>query len=268
MAASGQWGDLAPRVISAIVMSVIGVAAIWVGGPWFEGLATVLAGIMVWELVRMIDPEERLKPILYGLLTSFTLLAILMPFGLPKWALFLAVPVAGLIELKRGKFIFAFYSLAVILAVWELIFIRNIFGVVVMAGLVLIVVATDIAGYFAGKSIGGRKFWPSISPKKTWSGTIAGWIAAGLVGAVFVIWGGFDWFIIPAAMLLSFAGQLGDIAESAIKRRFGIKDSSNLIPGHGGFLDRFDALIGAALMAMLISFSVIFTATYLMGVSP
>jgi phosphatidate cytidylyltransferase len=113
--------------------------------------------------------------------------------------------------------------------------------------LVTVVVATDVAGYFAGRLIGGPKFWPRISPKKTWSGTAAGWVAAAIVGLIFS--GGMTqagWVLIPLSVAVSFASQMGDIAQSAAKRRKGIKDSSNLIPGHGGVFDRFDGMLGAS----------------------
>lgn len=118
----------------------------------------------------------------------------------------------------------------------------------VILWLVALVIATDTAGYFAGKTIGGPKFWARISPKKTWAGTIAGWIAAALVGLLF---GGVGLMVISA--LVAFASQMGDAAESALKRHTGIKDSSNLIPGHGGVFDRFDAMMGAALVVTVLN---------------
>ena len=105
---------------------------------------------------------------------------------------------------------------------------------------------------FAGRMIGGPKFWPAVSPKKTWSGTIAGWIGAGALGAAFMPITGAGATLILISMATSFASQMGDIAESAIKRKMGVKDSSRLIPGHGGVLDRFDGLIGAALLALVV----------------
>ena len=95
--------------------------------------------------------------------------------------------------------------------------------------------------------LGGPKFWPKVSPKKTWSGTIAGWIGAAAVGVLFASQGMVPWYYAVLSPLIALAGQFGDIAESWIKRRAGAKDSSSLIPGHGGVLDRFDALVGAVL---------------------
>jgi phosphatidate cytidylyltransferase len=108
-------------------------------------------------------------------------------------------------------------------------------------------------GYFAGRILGGPKFWPAISPKKTWSGTIAGWIGAAILGLGFVLAGQGTLWLVVLSPLVAFAGQMGDIVESWLKRRVGAKDSSALIPGHGGVLDRFDALTGAMVLVMLLT---------------
>ena len=126
--------------------------------------------------------------------------------------------------------------------------------------LILVVVASDVAGYFAGRILGGPKFWPRVSPKKTWSGTIAGWLLAGAIGGYLGVFLGLGWhwnFALISAVL-AFAGQMGDIAESAIKRHMSVKDSSNLIPGHGGVLDRFDGLIAVSALAYLLILSRLF----------
>ncbi len=120
-----------------------------------------------------------------------------------------------------------------------------------MVWLVLVVVASDIMGYFAGRMLGGPKFWPRVSPKKTWSGTVAGWVGAAAVGLVLVVMGHAGPAIVVLSPLVALAGQMGDIVESLLKRRAGVKDASRLIPGHGGVLDRFDALIGAVLAVWL-----------------
>ena len=102
--------------------------------------------------------------------------------------------------------------------------------------------------------MGGPKFWPRVSPKKTWSGTAAGWVGAALVGGIFAINSGVWSAVLLASVVLSLASQMGDIAESAIKRKMGVKDSSRLIPGHGGVLDRFDGMLGASVAFLLIEF--------------
>ena len=139
----------------------------------------------------------------------------------------------------------------------EIAFVRNLIlpDFVVLGWLVGIVVVTDVAGYFAGRRLGGPKFWPRVSPKKTWSGTAAGWVGAGIVGGLFAINSGVWVAVFLASIFLSFASQMGDIAESAIKRKMGVKDSSALIPGHGGVLDRFDGMLGASVGFLVIEFA-------------
>jgi phosphatidate cytidylyltransferase len=252
MTAGGKWSDLGPRLGSGFAMVVLGAAAIWAGGVWFAALAVLAAGLMVWELASMMRPGS-VMAVALGLEAG---IAVVLAFLLPdRFALVvLALPaLAGAVALRRDPAIFAFYALAILLAAWGLVQFRGQYGMVWLIWLVLVVVVTDVAGYFAGRMIGGPKFWPRVSPKKTWSGTTAGWIAAAGVGSVF--WGftdaGPDLPWISAALAL--ASQMGDIAESAIKRRMGVKDSSHLIPGHGGLLDRFDGLLGAALLMLLVA---------------
>ena len=151
---------------------------------------------------------------------------------------------------RRDPVIGLVFAAAIVVAGAELIRLRGD-GIAQIFWLVLVVVASDVCGYFVGRLVGGPKFWPSVSPKKTWSGTIAGWIGAALVGLGFYLTGHANLLMVAMSPILAFAGQLGDIAESAIKRRAGVKDASTLIPGHGGVLDRFDAMIGA-LLAMFV----------------
>nr|MCO4824970.1 phosphatidate cytidylyltransferase [Amylibacter sp.] len=110
----------------------------------------------------------------------------------------------------------------------------------------------DIGGYFAGKMIGGPKILPAISPKKTWSGTLGGWALAGVVGFIAVQMGLGGYGLIVLSVLMAIAAQIGDLLESLMKRKAGVKDSSNLIPGHGGLLDRFDGMMGAGVALGLV----------------
>jgi phosphatidate cytidylyltransferase len=167
-------------------------------------------------------------------------------------AVFLAILAGCGLLMTRDRAVFVPYLIVV---AYSGVLIMTLFGSPYLAWLLLmivVVIVTDVAGYFAGRMIGGRKFWPAVSPKKTWSGVVAGWIASAAVGvaAAFAIGTGFAGVLICVAM--SFGAQMGDIAESAIKRRAGVKDSSNLIPGHGGFLDRFDGMIGASVVFFLV----------------
>jgi phosphatidate cytidylyltransferase len=250
--APGQWGDLRKRVASAVVLIAICGAEIWLGGPSFAVLVIILTGAMVWELATITAPDHPNTPLMMAVIAAACLGAtIAFPDRIS--AAFLLVPslVIALTD-RRDRRLAALYAVAIMVAGFGLILLRNGAGTPAILWLVLIVVASDVLGYFAGRTFGGPKFWPSISPKKTWSGTAAGWIGAALIGLGFVIWGGAGWMLIPLSVVVAFAGQMGDIWESWIKRRCGVKDSSGLIPGHGGVLDRFDALTGAIVAVMLL----------------
>ncbi len=231
---------------SAAVMLIIGVVAIWLGGLWFYVPVAVIGGGMIWELTRLMGGAPKVA-VPMGILAA---VALVVSPHLPMMALLpvlLAVPISGATQIKKDRLIYGAYAAGLMLACLGLIVLRDVRGITWVVWLVAVVMATDVAGYFAGRMIGGPKFWPTVSPKKTWAGTSAGWVAAALVGMIF---GGPP--LIVLSVLTAFASQMGDVVESAIKRRAGIKDSSNLIPGHGGLLDRFDAMMAAALFVLLL----------------
>ena len=129
----------------------------------------------------------------------------------------------------------------------------QVWGFVALILVLLVVWVTDIGGYFAGRGIGGPKLWPRVSPKKTWAGAIGGFIASLAIAAAFAGCGlGKMGPLLLLGAVLSIASQLGDLFESAVKRRFGVKDSSQIIPGHGGLLDRLDGFVAAIALAALI----------------
>ncbi|KXF90219.1 phosphatidate cytidylyltransferase [Phaeobacter inhibens] len=252
MSGAGRWADLMPRVISAIVMIVVGGWAVWRGGVVFDLLIAAACGGMIWELLRMVVPDRQGLALPLGVLSMGAVLAAALMGG--GWALNLllipAVLGAVAIDIRRG--IYIGFALWVLFATYAFIWMRSALGLDWMIWLISVVVATDIAGYFAGKTFGGPKFWPRVSPKKTWSGTSAGWIAAAAVGAVFAMQGGLGFGVVLLSVLVSMASQAGDVAESALKRKMAVKDSSGLIPGHGGLFDRFDGMLGAAAMVLLV----------------
>ncbi len=251
-APSGKWGDLRTRILSAIVMVAVGAVEIWLGGMAFAAMVVVLTGLMIWELATMTAPQRHRSPVTLAVAAAAALVAALV-LRSELAALFLAVPsVALLLTPRRDRRLAGGYALAIMLAGYGLIALRETGGTTVILWLVAVVVTSDVLGYFAGRMIGGPKFWERISPKKTWSGTVAGWVGAAVVGLVMVLAAGASWLLVPLSALVAFAGQMGDIAESWVKRRAGVKDASNLIPGHGGVLDRFDALIGAVVVVLAI----------------
>ena len=246
-----RWGDLRDRLISGAAMVVLGIVAIRLGGVWFQMLAVFVTAVMIWELARMIRPEADTSAMLLAALTASVLSGLLAtPAG---WHLLLLfVPAAlGALTVPRERLTFFLFALGIVTAGWGLVTFRDIHGGTWLFWLVFVVVVTDILGYFGGRIIGGPKFWPRVSPKKTWAGIVSGWIGAGGLGALFLTFTDAGRDLIWISMVLSFASQMGDVAESALKRRMGVKDSSALIPGHGGLFDRFDGLLGAALFMLL-----------------
>ncbi|MCA8883226.1 MAG: phosphatidate cytidylyltransferase [Rhodobacteraceae bacterium] len=246
---SGRWADLGPRIGSSLALIALAVGAIYMGGLWFMAFVAVMVGIVTWELAQMTGIVHALA--LGGLAGACSAVLSVVPdgYGLP---LVMVPMLAGIGRAKRQPLAFALFSVMVLLAGYGLVDLRENISWKWLVWLVCIVAATDIAGYFAGRLIGGPRFWPKVSPKKTWSGTVAGWIAAALVGVV-------AWRltmsgpqVIGISIALSMASQLGDIAESALKRQLGVKDSSNLLPGHGGFFDRFDGVLGAAVFFLIV----------------
>ncbi len=247
-----RWSDLAARMGSAAAMVIIGALGIWMGGHWFHVLVALICGLMVWELVGMLRPGVAKVQSLLGGITGLAVLAsVYLPvgFALP---LLLAPALIGFGHLERNRTIYMSFTVMILLAGFGMMQVRDEMGVGWMMWLVLVVVVTDVVGYFAGRAFGGPKFWPKVSPKKTWSGTAAGWIGAALVGLLFSINTGVGLQLVGISIAVSMASQMGDIAESGMKRKFGVKDSSNLIPGHGGLMDRFDGMLGAALFLLVI----------------
>jgi phosphatidate cytidylyltransferase len=206
------------RVLSSAVLAPLVLAITYVGGWVFALFWTVVAAIVLWEWTRLVTA------------------AGLRGFSLIDW-------------LAGG------FAYAAVLLFAPLILRRDpTLGLIAVLFVFAIVWATDIAAYFTGRALGGPKLWPGVSPKKTWSGAVGGTLggmAAGLLVAAFA-------GLVVAPMLvivtlgLSIAAQAGDLLESAVKRHFGAKDSSQLIPGHGGLMDRLDGFLTAAAAAAMV----------------
>ncbi len=238
---------------SSAAMVVVGAIGVILGGVWFQMMVVFVSAVMIWELWMMIRPNEPTKGMLLAALAASVMSGQLAEGTYWGFLLFLVVPLIGITQLKTEIKTFFIFALGIQVAGWGLVHFRMDFGFTWLLWLMSVVIVTDIFGYFAGKSFGGPKFWPKISPKKTWSGTVAGWIGAGIVGFIFTLFTNAGIWVVLISMVLSFAGQMGDIAESALKRRMGVKDSSTLIPGHGGLFDRFDALLGASLFLIFLA---------------
>lgn len=247
MSLRSRWHDLAPRVVTGVSLLAVGAAAIWAGGVAFAVVIGLSLGLMYWELAGMLEPRERTGAYL---LIPLGLAGVILPspFG---WPALIVALIWGAVITGQNRWRFVGVGLVMSLGALGLLGLRDGGGAVWVLWVVLVVVATDVAGYFAGRYFGGPLFWPRVSPKKTWAGTSSGWVAAAIVGFVFAANTVAGPWIIALSVLVSLASQAGDLAESALKRQAGVKDSSNLLPGHGGVMDRFDGMLGAALFLLL-----------------
>ncbi|QGX98582.1 phosphatidate cytidylyltransferase [Roseovarius faecimaris] len=257
MSAASKWADLAPRIGSAAALVLLCGVEVYLGGLPFSILVWVACGLMTWELARMFGARS---PVALGLLSAAVLmlaekLPLLLNSNVALLPLILAAVIVGMGQVARDRWLYGVFAAWILAASYAFLVLRHLAGLEWFIWLVAIVVVSDIAGYFAGRLLGGPKFWPKVSPKKTWSGTVAGWVGAAIIGVIFAKTTGAGEplsFYILLSIVAAFAGQMGDIVESAVKRRVGVKDSSNLIPGHGGLLDRFDAMLGASAVVFVL----------------
>lgn len=246
---STRFADLGLRVVSGLALAVLAFANVWAGGAWATAFLAVALVLMLWEYHRMVTGDGRvLAPTLVVAAVAGTA-ALVATAG---WS-----AGHGLVWLAAGVFLVALAArgwaawmtagfLYMTLAMGALLVLRaKDEGVWLILWMVVIVVATDVGAYFVGRSVGGAKLWPAVSPGKTWSGALGGLAAAALVGIVFGM--AMDWNPIRIGFLsigISICAQGGDLLESAVKRRFAVKDASALIPGHGGVMDRLDGIMG------------------------
>ncbi|MFB0994038.1 MAG: phosphatidate cytidylyltransferase, partial [Paracoccaceae bacterium] len=252
-----NWQDLRPRLVTALVMAFVGGLATWVGGLAFELMILAVLAVMIWELAQMTSaPECAYTGKMAFALGALASLCVFVIRLLPEFKFMALLFVPGIMAQfggRRLRFWVFMYCFAILSTCFFLLTLRQKFGFDVILWLVVLVAASDIMGYFVGRTLGGPKLWPRVSPKKTWSGTVAGWLGASLVGLVFYVALGWEIELLWLSPLLAMAGQAGDIAQSALKRAVGVKDSSNFLPGHGGFLDRFDAIIFAVLLLSVLN---------------
>ena len=252
MKSSNIWKDLPLRIVSASLLLLASGLCIYFGDPVFTFFVILIVGIVHWELGKMLTPTSDQAPWFSLVFSAVSLFFIVLVNNI------LFVSVVLLINFLFQRTFFhhnknfgAVYSFAVIVCGVIFHSVRLDFGLYHIIWLIGVVVLTDSAGYLTGRMFGGAKVFPRISPNKTWSGVFGGWLAVCIFSLFFVKnVAPPDLFVtfVAVSILLSLAAQLGDMIQSYLKRIRQVKDSSNLIPGHGGFMDRFDGFIGATVV--------------------
>lgn len=260
----GLSNNLVQRIVSAVSLLPVVLWPIYAGGWWFTGLLAVGGVLMMLEWSRL----THIGSVAASASASFMLVILMIGLeftskglGYPALLGLVALFASGAAIARIARFKsdlgwllcgFGYVGMALV----ALLLLRALDAWLVL-WVFLVVWATDVGGYFAGKGIGGPKLAPRISPKKTWAGLFGGVALSGLVTYLMILW--FDFgkegamLILLSAFLAGWA-QVGDLVESALKRHFNVKDSGGLIPGHGGLLDRVDGLVFVAPVVVLIAF--------------
>jgi phosphatidate cytidylyltransferase len=246
--------NLLMRVMAALVLAPLAIAIAYAGGWLWAALVTLAAIGLYVEWLTIVGARTP-RVMAAGIVTLFVAAVALEIGRIGATYVIVAlgvIAVALLSPHRRGWAAlggcYAFAALIASIAVR----LDQVWGFSALMFVLLIVWVTDIGGYFAGRGLGGPKLWPRVSPKKTWAGAIGGFVASLVVAAGFGAFGvGKTAPLLVLGAVLSIASQLGDLFESAVKRRFGVKDSSHIIPGHGGLLDRLDGFVAAVVLAAI-----------------
>ena len=255
------------RTASALVLAPLAIGAAFVGGVLFAAACTVTAALVLWEWSLLVSRAADWRILVPGL-PALCAAAVLAQSSEPVVAIAaialgaLGAAVATALQLRGGQWSAAAAVWAAAGVVYSGIVLTSPImlrsdpqmGFAALSFLFATVWATDIFAYLTGRRLGGPLLAPQLSPKKTWSGAIGG-LAGGVVAGALVAYASAGTHLVAAgvlALILSIAAQGGDLLESSVKRRFGAKDTSTLIPGHGGVMDRVDGLLVAALIAVVI----------------
>jgi phosphatidate cytidylyltransferase len=241
--------DLGTRTLIGAGMAAIAAIVLWLGGATLWAFLTIGAMVALTEWAGLVKAHRaRLGIGLIVLLVGMSY-ALPMLWGTERSTLALLLIAAMLMALFPKASGVALGVGYIGTAAIALLFLREQpLGFLLTLWTLVIVWATDIGAYFAGRRIGGAKLAPAISPNKTWAGLIGGMIAAGIVGALIAYAAHLPMMARWLGAPLAVVAQLGDLAESAMKRRAGVKDSGKILPGHGGLLDRIDGMLPVAIV--------------------
>ena len=257
-AAEQDTRNLSTRIIAAAVLIPLAVAIAYAGG-WLWAALVTLAAIGLYVEWLMVVGRAADKRVVATGVVALAVAGLCLAIGRIDAALVVLgvglVAVALITPAQRNWSAAGFLYAAVAEVASVLLRLDPVKGFAALIFVLVIVWVTDSGGYFAGRGIGGPKLWPRVSPKKTWAGAVGGFAASlAVAGAFAALDLGKAWPLLMISGVLSVVSQLGDLFESAVKRRFGVKDSSQIIPGHGGLLDRLDGYVAAVAIAALFGF--------------
>jgi phosphatidate cytidylyltransferase len=244
------------RIAAAVVLIPLALALVYAGGVAWTALVTVVAIGLYVEWLMVVGEVKAVGVTLAGALL-LAVSGVCLAFGLVDFAvgvLGLGLAIVALLAAGHRSWAAAgfVYTAAAQLASCMVRFDPD-YGWFALVLVLLVVWASDIGGYVAGRTIGGPKLAPRISPNKTWAGAVGGFLGSIAVAAGWAAGGaGHILPVILVGAVLSVVSQLGDLFESAVKRHFGVKDSSHIIPGHGGLLDRLDGYVAAIVFAAIL----------------
>jgi phosphatidate cytidylyltransferase len=256
-----KFADVGRRSISAVVLAPLVLVVILQGGIWFQITVGLMGVLMAREWVNIVHGGNEIQ---FAIHACAALCAALLPQaeGLDAAAgailvLWIIAAIASVVQTGEGSIwaYFGVFYLSLPLLAFVQLRLDPEFGMLAILWCVLVVWFCDVAAYFAGRLIGGRKLAPTLSPKKTWAGLGGAVVGAIVVSAIIALSNGLA--LLPLALIAALAAlieQAGDILESAMKRRFGVKDAGNLIPGHGGILDRVDGLVAVVFFAAVVGY--------------
>jgi phosphatidate cytidylyltransferase len=256
-AGEGPRRELILRIVSAALLAPLAVGVTWLGGWCFFAFWTLVAGVILWEW-RGIVADRAASGGLGECAVLAACIAAMVGFGGAAVLILLYGAVVECLAARTGRprlWLAAGIVYAGALPVACILLRADArYGFVAIVFLFAVTWATDILAYFVGRLAGGPKLWRRVSPNKTWSGAIGGAAGAMVAGLAVVHLAQIANSLAVAglALLLSAASQAGDLFESALKRRFGVKDAGHIIPGHGGIMDRLDGFLAAAVLAAII----------------